>query len=578
MHHQRFWVSGYFMDKDPKYAWLREALAPLKSRFAEILLHSFFINLLALAVPLFSLQVYDRVIGHRGLTTLMALAIGVVLALAFDFLLRQARSRLLQSTAVHIDAQLGRMLYTRFASLPLTTLETRPAQHWRGLFQDAQIIRTVFSGPSAMLLADLPFALIFLAVVFMIASPIAWALLAILTAFLALTWHSTRSLGQAATGEARKSHSHDSFIAELLAGRLTVKSLMLDHLLQPRWEHLQAEAIEESWWQGVRTDQALALGQSLSTATTVILVSLGALAIIDQQMTMGALIATTMLASRIIAPFNQLLMQWRSFTRCRQAIHHLDELQKLPQEMPFPALERPQPQGHLIVENLGFTHAGSERPLLTQCNLALHPGEIVGLVGRNGCGKSTLLKLLQGLYTPSSGRILLDGADLAQYSRSELSRWIGYIPQECFLFNGSIRDNITKAWPEADDASILAAAQISGAEAFINELPEGYHTQIGENGSRLSGGQRQRLAIARALLRNPPILLMDEITSNLDTETETKLRNHLLALAPGHTILLATHSLVLLRACHRILALDHGHIIADGPAETMLARMTKRAA
>ncbi len=557
-----------------KFNWLRDILLPLKPRFAEIFLHSFFINLLALAVPIFSLQVYDRVIGHRGLTTLVALVIGVALALAFDFLLRQARSRMLQSAAVAIDARIGRMLYARFAALPLLVLESKSAQHWRSLFQDAQLIRSVFSGPSAILAVDLPFAILFLIVIFIIATPIAWALLLVIPVFLILGWHSTRSLGQASLGEVRKTQQSESFIAELLAGRVTVKSLMLDSQLQQQWEELHANAIEESYRQGVQTDRSIAFGQSLSTFTTVLLIALGALAIIDQQMTMGALIATNMLSSRIIGPFNQLLLQWRGYTRCRQALHHLDALQQLPQDQQVATIERPRPQGNLNIEKLSFTYPTRGQPLLQDCSFSLRHGEMVGLVGRNGCGKSTLLKLLQGLYAPTGGRILLDGADLAQFSRSELSRWIGYVPQECFLFNGTIRENIIKAWPEADDAAILAAARLSGAEDFINELPEGYNTQIGENGYRLSGGQRQRLAIARALLRNPPILLMDEVTSNLDTESEMLLRQQLQSYAPDHTLVLATHSLVLLRACHRIIVMDHGHIVADGPAADILARMT----
>lgn len=567
------------METSPQNSsWLRDILLPLKPRFGEILLYSFFINLLALAVPLFSLQVYDRVIGHQALTTLAALVIGVILALGFDFLLRQARSRMLQSTAVQLDAQLGRLLYARFAALPLAVLESKPATHWRSLFQDAQLIRSVFSGPSAVLLADLPFALLFLLVIFIIATPIAWALLLVLPAFLFLTWHSTSAQGRTAANESRKNQHHDSFIAELLAGRVTVKSLMLDQRAQPQWEHLHAAGIEESYAQGVTTDRALALGQSLGVFSTVLLISLGALAIVDQQMTMGALIATTMLSARIIAPFNQLIGQWRNFSRCRQAIHRLGALQQLPQELIHPTVERPRPAGHLRMEGVSFTYPGRERAAVSECGFELRPGEMVGLVGRNGCGKSTLLKLLQGLYAPTQGRILLDGIDTAQLSRSEQSDWVGYIPQECFLFSGTIKENILKSWPEAPDEALIAAVRMAGAEEFINDLPEGYATPVGENGHQLSGGQRQRIAVARALLRQPPVLLMDEVTGNLDTEAEMQLRDRLLEMAPHHAMLLATHSLVMLRACRRILVMDGGRIVAHGPAPEMLARMTAKAA
>lgn len=557
-----------------RYEWLKEILRPLKPEFIEILVVSFFANLLALAVPIFTLQVYDRVVGHQAMTTLIALVIGVILALIFDFVLRRGRSKILQHNAVHIDAHLGQYLYERFSRLPLATLESKPTNYWRSLFQDTQVIRSVFSGPSAVLLADIPFALLFIIVIFIIATPIAWALLLIVPAFLGLTWWSTKALNKDTVKETQKNLSHDSLISELLAGRTTVKALMIDATLQPEYERRHASSIEGAFHRGNDTDFFIALGQSLTTVSTAILVTLGALAIIAGDMTIGALIATTMLTGRIVAPMNQLLTQWRGFSRCLQAVRHLSMLNKLPQEKQKPTMERERPAGKIEVENLSFCYPHQEQPLIRQCNFQLKPGEMVGIVGRNGCGKTTLVKLLQGLYAPTDGRILLDGADITQFSREEMTRWVGYVPQECFLFTGTIRENIVKAWPEASDQSIITAAKLAGADRFIADLPEGYETEIGEGGFMLSGGQRQRLAIARALLRNPAVLLLDEVSSNLDSESEMILRSYLLALAKERTILLATHSLSLLRACHRILVMDKGAISLDGPAEEVLAKIT----
>lgn len=565
------------MDEIPqRYVWLEKILRPLKPYFVEILVISFFTNLLALAVPLFTLQVYDRVVGHNGTTTLVALVVGVVFALIFDFILRQGRSRILQEAAVHIDAHLGRHLYHRFTTLPLATLETKPTNYWRSLFQDTQIIRSVFSGPSAILLADIPFALLFLIVIFIIATPIAWALLLIIPSFLFLTWWSTRALNLATTRETHKNLTHDSLISELLAGRTTVKALTIDKTMQPDYEKLHADSIEESYSRGIHTDYYIALGQSLATASTALLVTLGALAIIEREMTIGALIATTMLTSRIVAPLNQLLTQWRSFARCRQAIRHLSLVNTLPADRETATLERPRPKGIIAVENVSFSYVDQEQPIVRDCSLTLTPGEMVGIIGRNGCGKTTLIKMIQGLYTPSEGRITLDGGDIAQFSRDEMSRWVGYVPQDCFLFSGTIKDNIAKAWPSADDKAILAAARLSGADQYIIDLPNGYDTEIGEAGHRLSGGQRQRLAIARALLRNPPVLLLDEVTSNLDSDSEMLLRNYLLALAKDRSILVATHSLLLLRACHRIIVMDKGKITVQGEAKEVLEKITGR--
>lgn len=555
-------------------AWLKTCLAPLRKRFGEILLISFFTNMLALAVPLYTLQVYDRVVGHQAKTTLVALAIGVVLALLFDLVLRSARSRMLQDTSIHIDAHLGRFLYERFRRLPLQVLESKPTNYWRSLFQDTQVIRSVFSGPSAVLLADLPFAVLYITVVFVIAAPIAWVLLLIISAFLGLTWWSTHRLSAASQAESKRNLTHDQLISEMLAGRETVKSLRIDAVLQPVYENLHADAIEEAYKRGTQTDLAIALGQSLATSSTALLVTLGALAIIAGEMTIGSLIATTMLTSRILAPLNQLLTGWRSFARCGQAIAHLDSLEALPRERDDVVLERPRPQGVVQVEKVSIAYNDQEQPIVRECSFALQPGKMVGLIGRNGCGKSTMIKSLQGLYAPSSGRILLDGADIAQFSRAELTQWVGYVPQDCFLFSGTIRDNIAKAWPDARDESVLAAAKLAGADEFIIDLPQGYDTPIGEGGHRLSGGQRQRLAIARALLRNPPVLLLDEVTSNLDSQAEMRLREHLKLLAKDRSILVATHSLPILRACDEIMVMDQGRIVQSGEATQVLQAIT----
>ncbi len=554
--------------------WLRKCLNPLRRRFSEIFAISFFTNLLALAVPLYTLQVYDRVVGHQATTTLIALSSGVVLAIVFDFLLRTTRSRLLQDTAIHIDAHLGRHLYNRFRVLPLSVLESKPTNYWRSLFQDTQVIRSVFSGPSAVLVADIPFAILYLVVIFVIATPIAWALLIIIPAFLALTWWSTQRVTQASANETKRNQSHDMLISEMLAGRVTVKSLRIDAVTQPHYEDLHANSIEDSYERGMRTDISIAMGQTLALSSTALLVTLGALAIINGDMTIGALIATTMLTSRIIAPLNQLLSGWRGFARCKQAINHLNALETLPRERDESSMERPRPKGLMQVDNITVRYEGADQPIIKDCSLTLNPGEMVGLVGRNGCGKSTLVKCLQGLYTPEAGRIVLDGADITQFSRSEITQWIGYVPQECFLFNGTIRENIAKAWPEATDQAVLAAAKLAGADEFIIDLPDGYDTPIGEDGNRLSGGQRQRLAIARALLRNPPVLLLDEVTSNLDSASEIRLRQHLMALSQDRSILVATHSLPILRSCTRILVMDKGTIVQDGLAADVLNSIT----
>jgi ABC-type bacteriocin/lantibiotic exporters, contain an N-terminal double-glycine peptidase domain len=299
----------------------------------------------------------------------------------FDFLLRTTRSRLLQDTAIHIDAHLGRHLYNRFRVLPLHVLESKPTNYWRSLFQDTQVIRSVFSGPSAVLVADIPFALLYLIVIFIIATPIAWALFIIIPAFLLLTWWSTQRMTEASASETKRNLNHDMLISEMLAGRVTVKSLRIDAVTQPHYEDLHADSIEDSYERGMRTDTSIAMGQTLSLSSTALLVTLGALAIIDGEMTIGALIATTMLTARIIAPLNQLLSGWRGFARCKQAIEHLDKLEALPREKDESSVERPRPKGLVQVENISVRYEGADQPIIKDCSFVLQPGQMVGLVG-----------------------------------------------------------------------------------------------------------------------------------------------------------------------------------------------------
>lgn len=565
----KWWKSSHAM-------WLKDILRPLKRRFLEVMGISLFANIMALVVPIFTLQVYDRVVQHNGMNTLYALLSGVIIALGFDFVLRQARSRLLQHTAIHIDARLGRLLYEKLASLPLKTLEGRPSSYWQSLFADASLIRNVFSGPTAILVADFPFVIIFIGVIMVIAWPVAWVIGLSFLLFAALTWFSSHVQDVATAKERHKSLHREGMMTELILGRATVKALMIDRVAKPDWENAHAHSIMQAYDRGSKTDSFIAMGQSLAMFTTVMMVSAGAVAIMDRDMTIGSLIAANMLSGRIIGPMNQLLTNWKNYAACKQAIHRLDRLFLLDNERLVPGIEREKPKGKLTVEKLCF-HYQDDIPVLNELSFQIQPGEIIGVVGRNGSGKTTLIKCLQGLYNPSGGRILLDDGDLVQFTRHQLTSWIGYVPQECFLFDGTIRDNIIKAWPDADDESILRAAKLADADRFITELPNGYSTEIGEAGSRLSGGQRQRLAIARALLKDPPVLLFDEISSNLDNETEKLLAQTIRSMGGHRTVVMATHSLVLLSQCHKIIVMDRGKVAVSGPAKDVLDVLTGKA-
>ncbi len=554
-------------------AWLKALLAPLRGAFREVVFLSLFVNLLALAVPIFVQQVYNRVIFYHGISTLIALLVGVAVAIAFDFALRQSRARMLQRVALRIDVALGRKLYDKLSALPLGTLEARPAGFWQALYKDAELVRNVFSGPTAVLVMDLPFAVIFITLIWVIAPPVVYVLLAALPLYLGLALLSGDSLGRATRAERRAGIGRDAFITEMLAGRTTIKALALGNAFKPRFEDRHADTIEHALVRGGRNDTFGNFGLMLSMVVTVALVAVGALSIIEQELTIGALIAATMLASRVTAPLNQLVSTWRTYASYRQSANRLSSAFALGEDRAKSAVSLNRPSGRLTLENVRFGYDPARPPLIDGISLDVRPGGMLGVVGRNGCGKTTLLKLMQGLYAPSAGRVLIDGADIAQFSRAELAAWIGYVPQECVLFAGTIRDNIAVAKPSATDEEIVRAATLAGVHPFVVDLPDGYGTEIGEAGSRLSGGQRQRIAIARALIHDPPALLLDEVTGNLDMQAELALRDALADLARERTIVVVTHTPILLRACATIIALERGRIALGGPAKDILPRL-----
>ncbi len=556
--------------------WFLHVLKPLKPAFREVLGMALFINVLALAVPIFVLQVYDRVVFHAGLSTLRGLVLGMVAVLVFDFVLRQSRARLLQRVALQVDVVVGRELFNKLTCLPLQTLESRPSAYWQALFRDVDVVRNTVSGASALLLADLPFAFLFLALTFVIAPPIAWILLIILPLFLLVAWRSGNTMARASMEERDTALARDRLISEIIAGRTTVKALALDEAMRPVWEERHADTIERAIARGGKADGYANLGTTLSMLTTVSLTAVGAVAIVNQELSIGALIAANMLSGRLIGPLNQLVGSWRNFTVFGQAIDRLGHIFNMPGDRQKSAIELKRPRGAVTLEKLSFSYANAARPTIDGIELSLPASGVHALIGRNGSGKSTVLKLLQGLYPPSAGRVLLDGADIKQFTRSELARWIGYVPQECVLFAGTLRENICHRHPAASDEDVIDAATAAGVHSFIVDLADGYATDIGEAGHRLSAGQRQRIAIARALVGRPPLLLLDEPSSNLDREAETDLGNSLAAIGRSQTVLIVTHSPVLLSLCHRIFALDRGRVILSGPAIEVLPRILNR--
>jgi ATP-binding cassette subfamily C protein LapB len=554
-------------------AWLRPLVRPLVPAFREVMAQSLFVNMLALGLPVFVLQVYDRVVFYHGFSTLYGLVAGILIVILFDFILRQARSRILQRAAMIIDVRLGERLYDKIASLPLAVLETRPTSFWLTLFRDAELVRNVFSGPTAVLATELPFVGLFILLIFVIAQPIAWLLVVAVPFFMGLAWLSGKVMEKATEKERDSGLNREALVAEILAGRSTVKALAVAPSFRPKWEERHAAAIGQSIARGRKGDTFTNVGLSFALVVTVIMTTFGAIEIVDQKLTIGALIAANMLSNRIIQPLNQLVNTWRQFAQYRQAAQRLAGVFALPSERTEIAVELARPQGEIALENVTFAYRAGAKPVVDGVRMTIKPGGMVGLIGPNGCGKTTLIKLIAGLYPVSGGRILLDGADITQFTRTQLARWIGYVPQENTLFSGTIRENIAVTNPRASDEEVVAAAKLAGAHAFVVDLPDGYATDIGEAGSRISGGERQRIAVARALVNDPPVLLLDEVASNLDRQAELGLRDALVKLASSRTILVVCHTPVLLSACSHIVVMDKGKIALAGPTREILPKL-----
>lgn len=555
----------------------RLGLQVLLGRLGELAALSLCINLLALAVPVFVLQVYDRVVFHGGLVTLGGLVIGVLIAIAFHFILAQARSRLVQMIALRVDVTLIRRLFQHLTGHPLRSLESHTDAYWHTLLRDQETVRDTLAGPATLLIVDLPFILLFLLVIWLIAAPIAWLLLAMIPVYLLFAAGSSWAIGRATRREQSSALQREALVAQLISGRATVKALGLGPALAARWEAAQADLIEQAVLRGSRVDGFGNTATTLGLLITVTLTSVGALAIVNQDMTIGGLIAANMLAARIVQPLTQLIGVWRGMSRFADAARRLDALFAQPVDRATTAVARERPSGALSLESVRFRYAEDTAPVLHDVSFTLRAGGLHGIVGANGSGKTTLLKVMQGLYPPERGRVLIDGADISQFARADLNRWIGYVPQEVFLFGGSVRDNIARGRADVADGVILGAARRADVDSFVVDLPEGYDTDVGEGGRRFSSGQRQRIALARALVDDPPILILDEPSANLDGEAARRLLLQLRFLARERNVVIVTHSPAFLALCDTVLVLDKGRIVAAGPGRKIVARLFPRA-
>lgn len=553
--------------------WFIPALLKYKRLFGEVLIASFFLQLFALVTPLFFQVVMDKVIVHQGFSTLHVLALGFFVVIVFEALLGGIRTYLFAHTTHRVDVELGSALYRHLLALPLAWFQSRAVGQSVARVHELDTIRQFITGSALTLLIDLSFTFVFLAVMLYYSPSLTLVVLATLPCYAALTWLAIPVLRERLNEKFRHGAQNQSFLVESVSGIETAKSLALEPQMQKRWEDQLAHYVHSSFRAQHCNNVVGELAGLVNKLMILGIIGWGAHLVMRGDISIGQLVAFNMLAGRISGPILKLMQLGQDFQQAKISVERLGDILNTPREPGFNPNRTilPSLQGRVDFEHVRFRYQLNGPLVLDDVSLHVQPGEIIGVVGQSGSGKSTLVKLIQRLYVPEAGRVLVDGVDLATVDTAWLRRHIGVVLQESFLFRRSVRDNIAFANPGAPMEAVMQAAQLAGAHEFIAGLPEAYDTLVEEHGANLSGGQRQRIAIARALLNNPRILIFDEATSALDYESERQIQNNMAAICRHRTVFIIAHRLSTVRGCDRIIVVDKGRIVEQGSHEQLLA-------
>jgi ATP-binding cassette subfamily C protein LapB len=551
--------------------WFWGALLAQRFVYRDVLWAALLVNVFALAFPMFSMNVYDRVVPNNAVETLWALAIGVVLILGADLFMRLLRSHFVDEASARIDVQISAELMERVLGM---RLENRPesvgsfASNLRGFEQ----VRDFIASGTVTALIDLPFALLFVIVIAVISPWLVLPVLVVGIAILAVGWTLQGRLHELSETTYRASATRNATLIESLTGIETIKAQGAQSVVQSRWERTNAFLARTNVKMRALSSSAMYSTNTLTQISSVAMIIVGVYLISQRELTMGALIACNMLAGRALAPAGQIVGLLMQYQGARTAMDSLNRLMDKPLERPLDQtfVQRPALRGEIEFRNVSFAYPSRRDAALDGISFKVAPGEHVALIGRVGSGKSTIQRLIMGLYQPSDGAVLLDGIDLRQLDPADVRRNCGSVAQDVTLFYGTLRENISFGLPYADDSAIVAAADMAGMGELVNRHPRGFDMQVGERGELLSGGQRQSVGIARALLHNAPILLLDEPTSAMDFSTEAQITQKLAAFAQNKTVVLVTHRTSLLSMVNRVIVIDGGKIVADGPRDRIM--------
>ncbi|GAB5469405.1 MAG: type I secretion system permease/ATPase [Rhodospirillales bacterium] len=553
--------------------WFVPAIYKYRRLFYDVLLASLFIQIFGLITPFFSQVVIDKVLVHRGLTTLDVLAIGLIAIGIFEVVMSGLRTYLFSHTSSRVDVELSSRLFRHLLSLPISYFVTRQVGQTVARVRELETVRNFLTSSALTLVLDLAFTVIFFVVMFFYAVDMTLIVLASVPFYVALSLAITPQLRRRVEEKFQRNAANHSFLVESVGGVETIKSAAVEPQMRQKWEEQIAAYVRSSL-------RVVTLGtwgqqgvQLISKVVMALLLWVGATNVINGEMTVGQLVAFNMLAAQVSQPILRLAQLWQDFQQFRIALHRLGDVLNTPGEpAKQPGSVTPPPvRGEIVFDRVSFRYGLDGPQVIQSLSFQLGAGETLGIVGASGSGKSTVAKLLQRLYVPETGTIMVDGNNIALVDAAWLRRQIGVVLQENLLFNRSVRDNIALADPAAPMERIVAASQLAGAHDFILELPEGYNAMVGERGSNLSGGQRQRIAIARALVTDPRILIFDEATSALDYESERILQENMARIAKKRSVVVIAHRLSTVRRANRILVLDKGHLAEEGTHEELLA-------
>ena len=559
-------------DRKFDITWFIPVVVKYRRLFKEVLLVSLFIQLFALVTPMFFQVVMDKVLVNRGLTTLDVLAFGLLVITVFDIVLNGLRTYVFSHTTSRVDVELGARLFDHLMRLPISYFGSRPVGQIVARVRELESIRSFLTGNALTVVLDLLFTFVFFFVMFHYSPTLTWFVLASIPVYFTISILITPELRKRTEEKFQRGAVNQAFLTESITGMETLKSMAVEPQMRQKWEEQLAEYVRASFRSvvlGIYGGQSV---QLVSKIVTVVLMWTGAQLVINGEMTMGQLIAFNMLSGQVAAPILRLAQLWQDFQQFRISLERLADVLNVPTE-PQQSLDRPSLppiEGNISFDHVHFRYSPQGPEILRGVSLEINAGQVIGIVGRSGSGKSTVTKLVQRLYVPESGTVMVDGHDLTLLDPAWLRQQIGVVLQENILFNSSVKDNIALSDPAMSMDNIIAAAKQAGAHEFILKLAQGYDTELGERGSGLSGGQRQRIAIARALVTNPRILIFDEATSALDYESERAIQENMKEICAGRTVIIIAHRLSTVRGCDRIVTVEEGVIVEDGTHEELL--------